>query len=289
MREAVQVSSFLDKDSETFTYVVQDTVNKCAVVIDPVLNFDYKSGRTNTHNAEHILDFIKQHDLNVEWVLETHAHADHLSAAPFFKEKTGAQIAIGSQITQVQETFKQVFNLEKEFLPNGNQFDRLFSDSDVLKVGNIQIKVMHVPGHTPADLAYFINDQMVFVGDTIFMPDVGTARCDFPGGSANDLYNSITKILSLPSETKIYVCHDYPTKGRGHQCMATVAEQKANNIHVKNGISKTAFVAKRESRDTTLPMPQLIIPAIQINIRAGYMPPAKDNGQIYLTIPINQL
>ncbi len=289
MHEAVQVSPFLDNDSETFTYVVQDTVSKCAVVIDPVLGFDYKSGRTNTHNAEQILDFIKQHDLKVEWVLETHAHADHLSAAPFFKENTNAKIAIGSQITQVQETFKQVFNLEQEFLPNGNQFDRLFSDGDLLNVGNIQIKVMHVPGHTPADIAYLINDEMAFVGDTIFMPDVGTARCDFPGGSANDLYDSITKILSLPSETQIYVCHDYPTKGREHQCMATVADQKANNIHVKTEISKEAFISKRESRDATLPMPQLIIPSIQINIRAGYMPPAQDNGQIYLTLPINQL
>lgn len=289
MHEAVQVSPFLDNDSETFTYVVQDTVSKCAVVIDPVLGFDYKSGRTNTHNAEQILDFIKQHDLKVEWVLETHAHADHLSAAPFFKENTSAKIAIGSQITQVQETFKQVFNLEQEFLPNGNQFDRLFSDGDLLNVGNIQIKVMHVPGHTPADIAYLINDEMAFVGDTIFMPDVGTARCDFPGGSANDLYDSITKILSLPSETQIYVCHDYPTKGREHQCMATVADQKANNIHVKTEISKEAFISKRESRDATLPMPQLIIPSIQINIRAGYMPPAQDNGQIYLTLPINQL
>lgn len=289
MSDTVQVSSFLDNDSETYTYVVQDTVNKLAVVIDPVLDFDFKSGRTKTDGAERVLEFIRRNELSVEWILETHAHADHLSAAPFFKEKLGAKIAIGEHIKQVQETFKRLFNLEKEFLPNGAQFDHLFADGDVLEVGNIHIRVMHVPGHTPADLAYVINEEAVFAGDTIFMPDVGTARCDFPGGSASTLYDSIGKLLSLPDDTSIYVCHDYPPKGREHHSRTTVKEQKLNNIHVKQGTSKDEFVTRRETRDATLEMPRLILPSIQVNIRAGHMPPAEDNGQVYLKIPINQL
>lgn len=289
MRETVQVTSFLDNESETFTYVVKDKNSKSAVIIDPVLDFDSKSGRTNTIGAEKVLNFVQEQNLTIAWILETHAHADHLSAAPFFKENTGAPIAIGEHIKQVQETFKQVFNLEKTFLPDGAQFDRLLAHNEVLEVGDMQIKVMHVPGHTPADVAYLINDDKVFVGDTIFMPDVGTARCDFPGGSANDLYHSISKLLSLPDHTQIYICHDYPTQGRTYQCMTTVAEQKSSNIHVKNGITKEAFVNKRETRDSTLSMPRLILPSIQVNIRAGYLPPAEDNGKIYLKLPINQL
>ena len=283
------VEAFLDDDSETFSYVVNDSTTKQAVVIDPVLDFDYKSGRTSTTSAERMLAYIKQHNLNVEWVLETHAHADHLSAAPFFKQQLGAKIGIGEHIKQVQQIFKDVFNLEKEFLPNGAQFDRLFSDNEILKVGKLRIRVMHTPGHTPADLAYIINEQAVFVGDTLFMPDVGTARCDFPGGSATTLYRSIQRLLTLPQNTQIYICHDYPTAGRKHEYLTSIGEQRQRNIHVQDGISEAQFVAKREARDATLAMPRLILPSIQVNIRAGQMPPAEANGKVYLKVPIDQL
>ncbi|MDX5408532.1 MAG: MBL fold metallo-hydrolase [Chromatiaceae bacterium] len=283
------VETFLDDDSETFSYVVNDSTTKQAVVIDPVLDFDYKSGRTSTASAEKMLAYIKQHNLSVEWILETHAHADHLSAAPFFKQQLGAKIGIGEHIKQVQQIFKDVFNLEKEFLPNGAQFDRMFSDNEVLKVGKLRIRVMHTPGHTPADLAYIINEQAAFVGDTLFMPDVGTARCDFPGGSATTLYRSIQRLLTLPQDTQIYVCHDYPTAGRKHEYLTSVAEQRKHNIHVQDGISEAQFVAKREARDATLEMPRLILPSIQVNIRAGQMPPAEANGKVYLKVPIDQL
>jgi glyoxylase-like metal-dependent hydrolase (beta-lactamase superfamily II) len=285
----VHVKAFLDSDSETFSYVVADLTSGLAVIIDPVLDFDYKSGRTSTKSAEDILAYVEQKTFKVEWVLETHAHADHLSAAPFFKEKLGAKIGIGEHIQQVQAIFKQIFNLEKEFLPNGAQFDRLFKDGEELKVGSLSIKVMHTPGHTPADLAYIVNGNMAFVGDTLFMPDVGTARCDFPGGSAKTLYQSIQKLLSLPAETEIYICHDYPTQGRGHEYKTTVAEQLKHNIHVNREISEAAFVQKREARDKTLSLPRLILPSIQVNIRAGQLPPKEDNGQVYLKIPINML
>lgn len=283
------VEAFLDNDSETFSYVVNDTTSKLAVVIDPVLDFDYKSGRTSTASAEKMLDYIKQHNLSVEWVLETHAHADHLSAAPFFKQHLGAKIGIGEHIKQVQQIFKDVFNLEKEFLPNGAQFDHLFKDGDELNVGSLSIKVMHTPGHTPADLAYIINQKAAFVGDTLFMPDVGTARCDFPGGSATTLYRSIQRLLTLPQDTQMYVCHDYPTAGRQHEYLTSVTEQRKHNIHVQDGISEAQFVTKREARDATLKMPRLILPSIQVNIRAGQMPPAEANGKVYLKVPIDQL
>jgi glyoxylase-like metal-dependent hydrolase (beta-lactamase superfamily II) len=284
-----QVQAFLDNDSETFSYVVSDKATKQAVVIDPVLDFDYKSGRTSTASAEKILAYIQKNQLKVLWVLETHAHADHLSAAPFFKQQLAAQIGIGAQIKQVQSIFKEVFNLEKEFLPNGSQFDRLFEDGDLLQLGAMQIRVMHTPGHTPADLTYLINEKAAFVGDTLFMPDVGTARCDFPGGKAATLFDSIQKLLALPETTDIYVCHDYPTQGRSHQYLTTVGEQKLRNIHVHDGVTAAEFVARRESRDATLDMPRLILPSIQINIRAGHMPPADEAGKVYLKIPLNQL
>jgi len=284
-----QVQAFLDNDSETFSYVVTDTATSKAVIIDPVLDFDYKAGRTSTASAEKILDYIQQHKLTVEWVLETHAHADHLSAAPFFRSKLGAKVAIGAEITQVQAIFKDVFNLEKEFLPNGAQFDRLFSNGDTLQVGEMTIKAMHLPGHTPADLAYVVNEQAAFVGDTIFMPDVGTARCDFPGGSAETLFDSIEKLLSLPDDTEIYICHDYPPSGRQHEYLTTVGQQKQHNIHVGGGVSKADFVKRRQTRDATLAMPRLILPSVQVNIRAGHLPPAEDNGTTYLKVPINQL
>ncbi|KOO57571.1 beta-lactamase [Rheinheimera sp. KL1] len=285
----IHVEAFLDKDSETFSYVVTDIASKHAVVIDPVLDFDYKSGRTSTQSAELMLAYIQQNELKLDWVLETHAHADHLSAAPFFREHLGAKVGIGAHIKQVQTIFKEVFNLEKEFLPNGAQFDRLFHDGEVVQVGAMTIRVIHTPGHTPADLAYLINEEAAFVGDTLFMPDVGTSRCDFPGGSASTLFQSITKLLALPEETKIYVCHDYPTKGREHEYVTTVGEQREHNIHVHDGVTEAQFVEKREARDATLAMPRLILPSIQVNIRAGHMPPADEKGKVYLKLPINML
>lgn len=285
----IHVEAFLDKDSETFSYVVSDIASKHAVIIDPVLDFDYKSGRTATQSAAVILSYIQQQHLTVDWVLETHAHADHLSAAPYFKQQLGAQIGIGAQITQVQTIFKQVFNLEKEFLPNGAQFDRLFHDGEIIQVGTMQIRVIHTPGHTPADLAYLVNEEAAFVGDTLFMPDVGTSRCDFPGGSASTLFHSISRLLALPAETKIYVCHDYPTKGREHHYQTTVGAQRQHNIHVRDGVTEAQFVTMREARDATLAMPRLILPSIQVNIRAGHMPPADEQGKVYLKLPINQL
>tara|TARA_R110002126_G_scaffold98045_3_gene228054 strand:+ start:312 stop:1175 length:864 start_codon:yes stop_codon:yes gene_type:complete len=284
-----QVQAFLDNDSETFSYVVSDTASNKAVIIDPVLDFDYKAGRTSTESAEQILAYVQQHQLDVEWVLETHAHADHLSAAPFLRSKLGAKVAIGAEITQVQAIFKDVFNLEKEFLPNGSQFDRLFADGDTLQVGNLSIQAIHLPGHTPADLAYIINGQAAFVGDTLFMPDVGTARCDFPGGSAATLFESIQKLLALPANTEIYICHDYPPAGRQHEYLTSVGQQKQHNIHVGGGVSKADFVKRREARDATLAMPRLILPAVQVNIRGGRLPPADDNGATYLKVPINLL
>ena len=284
-----QVKAFLDNDSETFSYVVTDTASNKAVIIDPVLDFDYKAGRTSTASAEQILAHVKQHNLQVEWLLETHAHADHLSAAPFLRSKLGAKVAIGAEITQVQTIFKDVFNLEKEFLPNGSQFDRLFADGDTLQVGELTIRAMHLPGHTPADLAYIINEQAAFVGDTLFMPDVGTARCDFPGGSAATLYDSIQQLLALPDNTEIYICHDYPPAGREHQYLTSVGQQKQHNIHVGGGVSKADFVKRREARDATLAMPRLILPSVQVNIRGGQLPPAESNGTTYLKVPINLL
>lgn len=289
MSSSVLVKAFLDSDSETFSYVVSDPITNKGVVIDPVLDFDYKSGRTATTSAQTMLDYITAEQLDIEWVLETHAHADHLSGAPFFREQIGAKVAIGTEIKQVQKIFKEVFNLEKEFLPNGDVFDRLFDDGDVLQVGNLTIRIMHTPGHTPADLAYIVNEEVVFVGDTLFMPDVGTARCDFPGGDARTLYQSIHKLLALPGHMAMYVCHDYPPEGRSHEYETTVAKQRAENIHVGAGATEDEFVAKREARDATLEMPRLILPSIQVNIRAGHMPPAEDNGKVYFKLPINQL
>jgi glyoxylase-like metal-dependent hydrolase (beta-lactamase superfamily II) len=259
------------------------------VIIDPVLDFDYKSGRTDTRSVQRVLHWINRQKLTVKWILETHAHADHLSAASFLRDKIAGQIGIGEHITQVQDTFKTIFNLEPGFLPNGNQFDRLFKHNDRLKVGDMTIRIMHTPGHTPADLAYIVNEQAAFVGDTIFMPDVGTARCDFPGGDANTLYDSIQTLFSLPETTDIYVCHDYPTEGRDHQFKTQVSLQKKHNIHVNDSMKKADFVALRQQRDATLAMPRLILPAIQVNIRAGQLPAAEDNGTVYLKIPINLL
>lgn len=283
-----QVEAFLDRDSETFTYVVYDHIGGHAAVIDPVLDYDPKSGRTRTDGAQRVIDFVSTHNLTVDWVLETHAHADHLSAAPFVREQVGGKIAIGEKITAVQEIFKNVFNLEKQFLVDGSQFDKLFAEGESFNIGDINAEVIYTPGHTPADMSWRIGDA-VFVGDTLFMPDVGTARCDFPGGNAHTLYQSIQTLLSMPEDTRLFMCHDYPADKREHAYLTTVAEQKKHNIHVHDGVTEQQFVAMREARDKTLEMPRLILPSIQVNIRAGQMPPAEDNGIVYFKIPVNVL
>lgn len=287
--ETILTKAFLDNDSETFSYVVYDSENKDAIVIDPVLNFDYASGKTGTEGANRIVEFVKDNELSVAWLLETHAHADHLSAAPFLKKQLNAPIAIGEHIKEVQKTFKQVYNLDKEFLPNGEHFDRLLQDNEVFHVGSMTIRVIHTPGHTPADIAYVINENKVFAGDTLFNPDVGTARCDFPGGSAKTLYSSIQKLFELDDTAEVYICHDYPPEGRQHQCKTTIANQKQSNIHVGGKATEAQFVKWREERDATLNMPRLIIPSIQVNIRGGQLPPAEDNGTVYLKIPLDLL
>jgi glyoxylase-like metal-dependent hydrolase (beta-lactamase superfamily II) len=254
-----------------------------------VLDFDYASGRTDTRSADSIIDHVRREGLKVEWILETHVHADHLSAAPYLQERLGGQIGIGEKITVVQDTFGKVFNEGTEFRRDGSQFDRLFRDGDSFHVGQMRADVMHTPGHTPACLTYVIGDA-AFVGDTLFMPDFGTARCDFPGGSAEAMYDSVQRILSLPDETRIFVCHDYKAPGReDYAWESTVGEQKARNVHVGGGKTREAFVAMRRARDATLGMPKLIVPSLQVNMRAGHMPPAEDDGTVFLKVPVNRL
>ena len=280
--------AFFDPATWTVTYVVADTQSRRAAIIDPVLDYDPKSGRTSTASADQVLAFVRAQGLQVDWILETHAHADHLSAAHYLKEQVGGRIAIGENIRTVQSTFKAIFNLEQSFVPDGSQFDHLFADGEVFMIGDIEATALLVPGHTPADMAYRVGDSL-FVGDTLFMPDVGTARADFPGGDAHVLFRSIRKLLALPPETKVFVCHDYPPESREAQWQTTVGEQAARNIHVHEGISEDGFVAMRAARDATLGMPTLILPSIQVNIRAGEMPPAEANGVSYLKIPLNAL
>ncbi|WP_332823892.1 MBL fold metallo-hydrolase [Ramlibacter sp.] len=282
------IQAFFDPSTWTVSYVVADAATGAAAVIDPVLDYDFKSGHTDTSSADRVLAYLEERKLKVEWILETHAHADHLSAARYLQERVGGRIGIGEHIREVQATFKKLYNLEREFLPDGSQFDHLFRDGQVFRIGGIEATAMLVPGHTPADMAYLIEDS-VFVGDTLFMPDVGTARADFPGGDAAVLYRSIRRLLALPPQTRIYVCHDYPPAGREAQWETTVAEQRAKNVHVRDGIAEEAFVAMRKARDATLEVPTLILPSIQVNVRAGQMPPADDNGVAYLRIPINAL
>lgn len=283
------IKSFFDKATSTVSYVVYDETGGRAAIIDPVLDYDPKAGRTRTASADKVIEFIGDTRLSVDWILETHAHADHLSAAHYLKEKIGGKIAIGKSICQVQNVFKGIFNLEPGFRQDGSQFDHLFADGETFEIGKLTGQVMHVPGHTPADVAYRIGDA-VFVGDTLFMPDVGTARCDFPGGDAHQLYRSIKKLLSLPGETRLFMCHDYPPeKKREPAWETTVAEQRERNIHVRDGISEEEFVAMRTKRDATLDMPLLIMPSVQVNIRAGEMPPAEENGVSYIKIPVNAM
>ena len=282
------IKSFFDHATWTFTYVVYEKDQSPCVIIDSVLDYDPKSGRTSTHSAEMVIDFIRTHQLKTEWILETHAHADHLSAAQYLKEKLGGRVAIGNHIKTVQQVFKGVFNLEESFNVDGKQFDYLLEEDEIVQFGNLEIQCLFVPGHTPACMAYKIGDA-IFVGDTMFMPDVGSARCDFPGGDAKALYESVQKLLSYPPETRLFMCHDYPPNERVIQFETSVAEQKKSNIHLKDGISAADFIAMRSKRDATLEMPVLILPAVQINIRAGQMPPKENNGISYLKIPLNAL
>jgi len=282
------VKAFFDPGTWTFTYVVYEKPNTPCVVIDSVLNYDPKSGRTNTNSADEVIAFIKEQGLSLEWILETHAHADHLSAAPYIQKQLGGKIAIGSHIQDVQKVFKGIFNLEPEFAVNGSQFDFLIEEGKEIHVGNLRIKPLFVPGHTPACMAYEIGDA-IFVGDTLFMPDVGTARCDFPGGSAKTLYQSVKKILSYPDNTRLFMCHDYPPNNRPIAYESTVGEEKKKNIHIHEGVSEEQFIEMRTKRDKTLEMPVLLLPSIQLNIRAGHPPPAESNGKTYLKIPFNVL
>ena len=281
------IASFFDPDTFTVTYVVADPLLKRAAIIDSVLDYDPKSGRTSHTNADLVIAYVQQNGLTVDWLLETHAHADHLSAAPYLKQQLGGKIAIGQPICDVQAVFKKVFNA-LDISTEGAEFDHLFADGETFNIGEVLVQVMHTPGHTTACMSYVMG-QDVFVGDTLFMPDYGTARCDFPGGDAATLYRSIHKVLALPPETRLHLCHDYPPAGRGPAWETTVGEQRASNIHVHDGVSEAAFVALRTARDKTLSMPVLILPAVQVNVRAGRLPPAEDNGVRYLKIPINAL
>lgn len=285
---AAQVQGFFDPATWTVTYVVHSGMGSQCAIIDSVLDYDPKSGRTKTRSADQVIAYVRDQGLSVQWILETHAHADHLSAAPYLKKHLGGLIAVGEQIKQVQKVFKGLFHLESEFRVDGSQFDVLLSDGQSIDIGALRARVMSVPGHTPACVAYHIGDA-VFVGDTLFMPDVGTARCDFPGGDAATLYTSIQKILSLPQATRLFMCHDYPPNGREVAYTCTVADQRQRNIHVHDGISQAQFVQMRTQRDATLEMPVLILPAVQINIRAGEFPPAEANGTSYVKIPLNAI
>jgi len=283
------VTAFFDPATNTITYLVQDPAGRACAVIDSVLDFDQASGRTFTRSADAVIAAIRARDLDLHWILETHVHADHLSAAPYIQEQLGGQIGIGERITVVQQTFGNIFNEGTRFQRDGSQFDRLFGDGDSLSVGQVRATVLHTPGHTPACLTYVIGDA-AFVGDTLFMPDFGTARCDFPGGSADAMFDSVHKILALPDATRIFVGHDYKAPGREvFAWESTVAEQKARNIHIGAGRSKADFVALRQARDATLAMPRLILPSLQVNMRAGQMPEPEANGTSYLKLPLNQL
>jgi glyoxylase-like metal-dependent hydrolase (beta-lactamase superfamily II) len=283
------VTAFFDENTNTVTYVVKDSYSDVCVIIDPVLDFDPASGRTSTGSADQVLDFVRGNRLEVAWILETHAHADHLSSAPYFQSETGGRVATGKYITKVQATFKKVFNLGDEFSPDGEQFDRLLDEGDLLELGSLQIRVMHTPGHTPACLTLVVGDA-AFVGDTLFMPDFGTARTDFPGGDAATLFRSIQRILELPAETRLFMCHDYKAPGRDEFAWeTTVEQQRKNNIHIHEGVTEQEFVEFRNQRDAGLGMPKMILPSIQVNIRAGNMPPAEGNGVVYLKVPVDAL
>ena len=280
------VQHFFDPATSTFSYVVSDSATSRCAIIDPVLDLDYSSGTLSTESADRLMTYVRENGLAVDCILETHIHADHLSSAPYIKAELGGDIAIGAEITTIQNTFGNIFNEDEGFRRDGSQFDRILSDGDTFMVGDLQAEAYHVPGHTPACMAYRIEDAL-FVGDTLFMPDAGTARCDFPGGNAKALFASCQRLLSLPADTKIYVCHDYQPGGRDLAFMATVGEHRERNIHVGQGVSEADFVAMRESRDATLAMPTLILPSLQVNMRAGHLPPLDRSGRLFLKVPIN--
>ena len=281
------IASFFDPATYTVTYVVHDPATMEAAIVDSVLDFDPNSGRTSTLSADKVIDYVISHNLKVIWLLETHAHADHFSAAPYLQEKLGGKIAIGADIVTVQTVFGKLFNAGTEFARDGSQFDVLFKDGDTFTIGTLPVTVMHVPGHTPACIAYVVGEA-VFVGDTMFMPDYGTARADFPGGDARTLFRSLRRILALPPETRLFMCHDYLPKGRSEYVWeTTVAAEREGNVHAHDGITEDAFVAMREARDATLDMPRLILPSVQVNMRAGHLPPPDENGVTYLKIPVN--
>ncbi len=284
-----EVRTFFDPSTFTATHVVWDAATLKAAVVDSVLDFDQPSGRTSTSSADQVIAFVKEHGLTVEWLLETHAHADHLSAAPYLKERIGGAIAIGEAIRTVQGVFAKVFNEPASFATDGSQFDRLLTDGEVVMLGELELTALHVPGHTPACMAYVVGDA-VFVGDTLFMPDYGTARCDFPGGDARGLYRSVRRLLDLPGETRLFLCHDYLAPGRSEYVWeTTVAAQREANIQIHDGIAEDEFVAMREARDAGLAMPRLILPSVQVNIRAGHFPEPEANGVSYLKLPLNLL
>jgi len=292
----LHVESQFDPATSTFSHILWDEATRHAALIDSVLDYDPKSGRTRTVSADRLVHRVAELQLQVHWLLETHVHADHLSAAPYLQKKVGGQLAIGAHITTVQNVFGKIFNAGSEFARDGSQFDRLLADGDTLALGGLTITALHTPGHTPACMTYVVRDTSIqpvhtvaFVGDTLFMPDYGTARCDFPGGSASTLYQSIQKVLSLPDDTMLYLCHDYPPASREPTCVTTVAAQKAANVHVHDGIKEADFVAMRSARDATLAMPVLLLPSVQVNMRAGQLPPPEDNGIRYLKIPVDAL
>ena len=292
----LRIDTFFDEATSTFSHLVIDLDSRQAAIIDSVLDYDPKSGRTGTQGAERLAAQVEALGLTVQWLLETHVHADHLSAAPWLQARLGGTIAIGAQITTVQKTFGTLFNAEPEFARDGRQFGRLFADGDTFAIGGLRATALHTPGHTPACLTYVVetpDDPQVapaaFVGDTLFMPDYGTARCDFPGGDAATLYRSVRRVLDLPGDTRLFMCHDYRPGGRALAHVTTVAEQRAANVHVHDGIAEDAFVAMRRARDATLDMPVLMLPSVQVNMRAGHLPPPESNGVRYLKIPLDRL
>lgn len=284
-----QVEAFFHEPTNTASYVIRDSQSHACAIVDSVLDFDAASGRTSTASAEAIASYVEGQDLRCEWILETHVHADHLSAAPYLKERLRSKIGIGSNITIVQNVFGKIFNAGTEFQRDGSQFDALFDDGAEIVIGTLRGRAIHTPGHTPASMTYIFGDA-AFIGDTLFMPDYGTARCDFPGGDARVLYKSVQKLFALPAQTRLFVCHDYLPPGRTQYCWeTTVAQQKAHNILIHEGVSEDEFAAMRRARDATLHMPALILPSVQVNMRAGHLPPPEDNGVTYLKVPVNVL
>lgn len=286
---SIQVKSFFDPATFTFSHVVTDPATRQCALIDPVLDYESAAGRISHHSADQLMNYVRQHQLQVQWVLDTHVHADHLSAMAYVHQALGGITGIGVQVVQVQEVFGELFQAEPEFARNGSQFQHLFQDGEVFKIGQVEAQALHTPGHTPACMSYVIGDA-VFVGDTLFMPDYGTARCDFPGGNATTLYHSVQKLYGLPDSTQMFLCHDYKAPGRDEFCAeTTVGAQRQGNVHIHTGVSEADFVSQRTQRDAGLKVPALLLPSVQVNMRGGHLPPAKENGISYLSIPLNQL